>query len=246
MAVKSMVFCWRLKNNMAILEETQRDRDLELAKILNKPLSYVQQLGVCTPDSIRIFDEKSHVKVENDFLSLYREYNFLDLDAYLKTTMFTSVERRGAMLKKLINGTTNKRCLDFGSGVGTHAIALLENGNDVDILDVEGQLLRFTRERIKRRGFKVNVFYHDSVLPENEYDVVICADVLEHVYDPLKEFKRICLSIKQNGKLFLEVSKKIKPSSGHFAYSINLWKRSGVAVLNKLFINIGKNLYIAK
>jgi len=231
---------------MAILKETQKERDLELAEILNKPLNYIQQLSICTPDSIRIFNEKGVIETEKDFLSLYQEYNYLDLDAYLKTMMFTSVMRRGATLKKLINDTSNKECLDFGSGVGTHAIALLENGNDVDILDVKGPLLKFARARIKKRGFKVNVFYHDSVLPKNKYDVIICSDVLEHVYNPLKEFERICLSIKQNGKLFLEVSRKIKPSSGHFAHSISLWKKEGVTILNKLFKKIDENLYIKK
>lgn len=55
--------------------------------------------------------------------------------------MKTSIFGRHKELINLIKKTKNKMCLDFGSGVGTHAIALAENKNIVSILDVPGPLL---------------------------------------------------------------------------------------------------------
>jgi len=233
-----------IEDNMSIFEETQKERDLELSSILKKSYNYVKNLEICSEDSIRIYNDENTIETEKDFISLYKEYKYLNLEAHLKTLMFTSIERRGKILKKLIKNTKNKKCLDFGSGVGSHTIALLEIGNEVDILDVNGPLLKFTQERIKRRGYKVNVFYNDSPLPQNEYDLVICTDVLEHVYDPIYEFDRIYLSLKKGGKLFLQVSNKIKPSSGHFTRSITLWNKEGIPKLNKKFTKISKDLYI--
>ena len=231
---------------MSILHETQKDRDIELAFLLKTTYEHIKSFKIGDQDSIKIYDNKKILENEEAFLSLYEQYNYLNFIGYLKTLMFTSVERRGSILKNVIYNTKNKRCLDFGSGVGTHAIALLENNNKVDILDVKGPLLEFTKKRIVNRGYDVFVFYHNSLLPKNEYDLIICCDVLEHVYDPIKEFDRICLSLKDKGKLFLQVSHKIKPSSGHFAQSINLWKKEGISKLNTLFKNISKDLYIKR
>ena len=226
-----------------ILNESQEQRDIELSKITNIPLKKIKSIKIKTPESIRIYDEKSLIETEDDILSLYKEYKYLDIVAYLKTLMVTSINSRHPELHSLIKKTKRKVCLDFGSGVGTHAIALLENSNDVSILDVPGPLLNFTLGRVKLRGFDLKVYSHNSPLPNLFFDLVICTDVLEHVYDPVREVVRMTNCLKRSGILHLQVSSKIKPSSGHFESSIRKWKLEGPKFLASNYKKVGKTIY---
>lgn len=226
-----------------VLNETQQDRDIELSSILGVPYDDIFKLEIASPDSIRIFKGDIVPIEERDINNLYTNYPFLNLEAYLKTLMYTSVKRRGPILRTILMETTNSKCLDFGSGVGTHVIALLENINTVDILDVDGPLRDFTQKRIKRRGFKVKILNNDTILMPNRYDLVICTDVLEHVYDPVSDLKRMYITLKFGGHLFLEVSKMVKPSSGHFKQNIDNWKKEGIPFLKKNFKETKKGVY---
>jgi len=228
---------------MSILNESQEQRDIELSKITKISLKKIKSIIPKSPDSIRIYDGQSSIKSENDILSLYKEYKCLDIIAYLKTLMVTSIESRHRELYSLIRKTSRKVCLDFGSGVGTHAIALFENSNEVSILDVPGPLLNFTLDRVRLRGFNPKVYYHDSQLPDSFFDLVICTDVLEHVYDPVRELARITNCLKRSGILHLQVSSKIKPSSGHFESSIRKWKIEGPKFLGGNYKKIGETIY---
>lgn len=229
---------------MNILNETQLDRDKELAKLLNLSLEKVQSLPIATPDAIRISTGEKPDKLED----LYYNYEHLNFPAYLRTLMRTSVTCRHPQLFKFLKSIKGKVCLDFGSGVGTHAIALLENENDVDILDIPGKLLNFAVGRIVERGYcsRSIVLYNDANLHDDYYDVVICTDVLEHVEDPIKELCRIRRTMKIDGMLHLQVSTMVKPSSGHFKESIDRWKLAGDSYLKKYFEKVGATLYRRK
>jgi len=227
---------------MSILTETQMDRDKELAYLLNLPLKEVQDLPIATPDSIRISDGTKPDNLED----LYRDYKYLNFPAYLKTLMYTSVTRRHSELFKLLKETRNKRCLDFGSGVGSHSIALLENNNKVTMLDVPGKLANFALKRCANRLHFVHVQANYIKLDPDTYDIVICSDTMEHVNDPIYELNRIRMSLKKNGILHLQVSVMIKPSSGHFASSINKWKFDGQKYLEQYFIKEGQTIWRKK
>ena len=234
---------------MGILNETQLNRDKELAKLLGMSLNDVQNLPIASPDSIRICsEEKAKTITPEEYYKLYSEYTYLNWPAYIRTLMKTSATRRHPELFKLLQETKEKVCLDFGSGVGTHAIALLENKNIVGILDVPGQLLEFARQRIMKRGLhhECGVYFNWMNLPDNEFDVIICTDVLEHVEDPIKEICRIRKALKIGGLLHIQVSMMIKPSSGHFASSINKWKQAGPSYLKKYFKKEGATLWRRK
>jgi len=158
--------------------------------------------------------------------------------------MYTSLFRRNKELFTILKKTENKVCLDFGSGSGTHAIALLENNNTVDLLDIEGPLLNFAKKRIRKRGFSYKECFNNSKeLPKNNYDLVVCADVLEHCFDPALELSLIKESLKINGLLALEVSEMVKPSSGHFGRSIDIWNKQGKKILAEHFKLVKANLY---
>ena len=229
---------------MFILDQTQEQRDDELSFVTGIPIGDIKAIEMCSPSTIRIYDEKEDVK---DIVSLYHSLKHIDLLGYYRTLMMTSVERRHPNLIDLLRTSTGgKRCLDFGSGVGTHAIALMQRGNKVSLLDVQGPLRELAIRRIDYRGLFGSldtVYNHDSVLPLNTFDLVLCADVLEHVPDPLEDLRRIHKCMKPGAVLHLEVSTMIKPSSGHFPSSIQKWKEEGVKYLSSEFMFIKPTIF---
>jgi 2-polyprenyl-3-methyl-5-hydroxy-6-metoxy-1,4-benzoquinol methylase len=224
-----------------ILDESQLKRDLELSDLLKLSLDQVQKLPIAQPDSIRIFDDTKE-KPKN-VESLYSNYEYMNFPAYLRTLMWTSVTRRHENLFELLRNTKNKVCLDFGSGVGSHTIALLQNQNKVAMLDVPGKLLDFAIKRVYNRGYDVLYYPNNHLLPANYFDVVICTDVLEHVENPIYELSRIKDSLKMGGIIHLQVSTMIKPSSGHFLESINKWKENRNDFLNTYFKKSKATIY---
>lgn len=227
-----------------ILNETQEQRDIELSELIDMPLAKVKKLKIAAPTSIRIYDGKAKIRNKEDIIRLYTMYKFLKFPAYLRTLMKTSAENRHPELYRLIRSTTGKRCLDYGSGVGTHAIALMENRNEVAILDVEDSpLMEFAIQRIYKRGFACPIFYHTKSLYPGFYDVIICTDTLEHIFDPMEAIQNITQGLRSGGILHLQVSNMIKPSSGHFSKSILKWRKFGVIFLKKHYEKIGKTLF---
>ena len=227
---------------MSILNESQNDRDKELATILNISLEEVQKLGIATPDSIQISNGEKPDNLED----LYKNYEYLNFPAHLRTLMKTSATRRHPALFKLLRETKNKICLDFGSGVGTHSIALIENNNMVHMLDVPGKLQEFARERVGRRenySIRHRILPNAYKLSDNLYDIVICSDCLEHVQSPLKELQRIHKSMKKGGILHLLVSTMRKISSGHFDSSIDEWLQKGKTFMIENFTEIKPTIY---
>lgn len=232
---------------MNILDESQLDRDKELAYLTNKPLEFIQKIKIATPDSIRVFDEASPELQPKEYINLYKTYKSLNLIAYFKTLMNTSATRRHPELFKLLRTTKNKVCLDYGSGVGTHSIALIENNNEVTLYDVAGsELHHFAVHRLLARRLSCYALVHTDELPKEKYDVIICTDVLEHVADPIYELKRIKNALKPNGILHLMVSTMRKPSSGHFNSSIDIWLKDGMPFMNKYFTKVAKTIYWRK
>lgn len=230
---------------MSILNENQYDRDKELAELLGIPLEDVEKLPIATPESICICsEEKAKTITPEEYYNLYSEYTYLNWPAYLKTLMKTSATRRHPELFKLLEETKGKVCLDFGSGTATHSIALFENKNYIELLDVPGKLQEFAKRRLINRGIWQFVIYsNNEVLPESKYDIVICSDTLEHVTSPLKELKRIHKAMKKDGLLHLLVSTMRKETSGHFSSSIDEWIKFGKQFVRSNFIEIKPTIY---
>jgi len=195
-----------------ILKESQEQRDGELSKLTGISIDIIRKLDITKP---RCGYEEP--ETENGYIELYSKDYGLKTVEYMRILMCTSINARDEELYQLINRTSGKKCLDFGCGVGTHAIALLERGNDVSILDVPSPLLDLTVKRAALRKLSFEkVYSNDDKLPNSKFDIVICTNVLEHVYDPIREVDRITKSLRKHGELHLVVSNKIKPSSGHF------------------------------
>lgn len=97
--------------------------------------------------------------------------------------------------------------LDIGSGPGRYALALLERGYSVSLLDLSKNELNIAKRRIESSGFTANAYYCQSALElgnfeDNSFEAILLMGPLYHLHlaeernHILKEVKRI---LKPNG-----------------------------------------------
>lgn len=97
-----------------------------------------------------------------------------------------------------------RTCLDYGSGIGSDALAFASAGFDVTLADVSNPLLAFAKWRCERRGLRVEIIdLKSEALPERRFDAVVCFDVLEHIHRPLRTLDRIHRAMTNQALLFV-------------------------------------------
>jgi SAM-dependent methyltransferase len=76
------------------------------------------------------------------------------------------------------------RVLDYGCGIGSDGLALLEAGYRVEFADFDNPSLEYLRWRLRRRRLTAAVHDLDREVPGG-FDATYAYDVIEHVDDPL-------------------------------------------------------------
>jgi GT2 family glycosyltransferase/2-polyprenyl-3-methyl-5-hydroxy-6-metoxy-1,4-benzoquinol methylase len=76
------------------------------------------------------------------------------------------------------------RLLDYGCGIGSDCLRLLEAGYHVAFADFDSPSIRYLRWRLQRRQLTADVFDVDHEVPGG-FDAAYAFDVIEHVEDPL-------------------------------------------------------------
>jgi len=95
-----------------------------------------------------------------------------------------------------------KKVLDYGFGCGTLILNLLLNNIDAYGVDIDVDKAKFVSEKIDELDYPQEYKKHFIVyngdrtsFSDNEFDVVFCDYVLEHVYDcenSIREMYRVC------------------------------------------------------
>lgn len=97
-----------------------------------------------------------------------------------------------------------KKYLDFGSGVGSGAIVLMNNGFDVTCADISTPLLNFISYRLKIRNLHADLIdLKCQELKKDCFEIITCFDVLEHLVYPEKTLKKLREALKDDGLLIL-------------------------------------------
>jgi len=85
------------------------------------------------------------------------------------------------------------KVLDFGGGIGTHALAasFLSNVEHVWFVDLNPQNRSFVKQRARQLGIEDQISVHRDLESTSNviFDSVICLDVLEHLPDPSKQLE---------------------------------------------------------
>lgn len=108
------------------------------------------------------------------------------------------------------------RILDLGCGSGSQARAFLNAGYDAYGVDLQDWVIREGSEDQKRFRVSLDPYIYRLPFPDNFFDVVYSARVLEHVvyYEPaLKEMRRV---LKPDGVSIHIFPSKWRPIEGHF------------------------------
>jgi SAM-dependent methyltransferase len=95
------------------------------------------------------------------------------------------------------------RLLDYGCGIGSDGLLLLEAGYRVEFADFDNPSVEYLRWRLARRGFDAPVHDLSAGVPDG-FDAAFAFDVIEHVDDPfafLGEMERRARLVEVN---FLE------------------------------------------
>jgi SAM-dependent methyltransferase len=75
------------------------------------------------------------------------------------------------------------RILDYGCGIGSDGLLLLEQGYDVGFADFANPSVEYLRWRLKKRGFDAPIYDLDNSPPPPGWDAAYSFDVIEHVDD---------------------------------------------------------------
>jgi SAM-dependent methyltransferase len=76
------------------------------------------------------------------------------------------------------------RLLDYGCGIGSDGLLLLEAGYRVEFADFDNPSVEYLRWRLERRGFEAPIHDLSQSVPDG-FDAAYAFDVIEHVDDPL-------------------------------------------------------------
>jgi len=98
--------------------------------------------------------------------------------------------------------------LDFGGGIGSHALAAaaLPDVDRVWFVDLNPRNRAFVQERAGRLGLAERLSCHrdlnDPSLPAR-FDTLVCLDVLEHLADPAGQLELFAASLQSSGHALL-------------------------------------------
>jgi len=92
----------------------------------------------------------------------------------------------------LIADRARGRVLDFGGGIGTHAIgaALCPNVTEVHYADLNPTNCEFVRDRADRLGLSDKLHVSTAIPDPKRFDTILCFDVVEHLPDPAAQLRQ--------------------------------------------------------
>ncbi len=113
----------------------------------------------------------------------------------LATWHLTSTDYIGDTLR-LVADRAGGRVLDFGGGIGTHAIAaaLCPAVSQVVYCDINPVNYNFVKHRVEQLGLTAKISCCTELAPNETFDTINCFDVMEHLPDPsdrLQQFHRM-------------------------------------------------------
>jgi 2-polyprenyl-3-methyl-5-hydroxy-6-metoxy-1,4-benzoquinol methylase len=120
----------------------------------------------------------------------------------LATWHLTSTEYIGDTLK-LIADRARGRVLDFGGGIGTHAIAaaLCPDVTQVIYCDINPINYDFVKYRIQQLGLESKITCCLELSPTETFDTITCFDVIEHLPEPSQQLIQFDRILKDQGKM---------------------------------------------
>jgi 2-polyprenyl-3-methyl-5-hydroxy-6-metoxy-1,4-benzoquinol methylase len=114
----------------------------------------------------------------------------------------TSKDYIGDLLRLIADRACGK-VLDFGGGIGTHAIgaALCPQVERVIYCDLNPISIDFVRYRAQELGLEDKIICCQELSPTETFDTILCFDVLEHLPDPSERLLKFYDALTVDGRL---------------------------------------------
>lgn len=119
-------------------------------------------------------------------------------------------------LKKQLNECT---VLDMGCGIGGLSIPVASKVKAIKGIDLNRSHITVCKERADARGLDNAEFEIESLFEfqeKEQYDIVLCSDVLEHVANQEGVLGKIVSALKEGGVFYLTTNNKYWPMEGHY------------------------------
>jgi SAM-dependent methyltransferase len=110
--------------------------------------------------------------------------------------------RREILNKQIKKYSTKKKMsiLDFGSGSGTN-IYMLSKYGEVDVYEKDHKTSNFLKKKFNRNGIKII----KKCFSKKKYDLILAADVIEHIKNDKKIINNLNKILKKNGLIIVTV-----------------------------------------
>ena len=107
-------------------------------------------------------------------------------EAYLYDLTVFAMSGTKAPYRRVIRSLvpTGARVLDYGCGLGSDGLRLLDQGYDVEFADFDNPSTRFLKWRLAHRGLSAPIHDVDVDVPGG-FDLAFCFDVIEHIEEPV-------------------------------------------------------------
>lgn len=115
-----------------------------------------------------------------------------------------------------------QKVLDVGSGRGNFLVECASRGMDIVGLELNPEYIQIARQKASQANIKINVqqgLAENLPFPDNTFDFINCAEVLEHVLNPEKVLAEIHRVLKPGGKCYMSVHNRF----GVYDYHYHLW-----------------------
>jgi len=222
-----------------------------LSQVLNTPADIIHERlfhealepGWNVAEAVRKFQATPHV-YDKKMEAVYSQSDaFVYACAAVHLTSYCQeVDRRvtDAVGKRFPN-RGNLRILAFGDGIGTDALRFAAMGHDVTYFEFEGfssvlAAHRFCRLNLESR---TRILHSPEDIPLEEFDVVICREVLEHVVNPPSLIASLRGYLRDSGiAIITESFDRVEPSlPTHLAEN-----RKYAGETERIFVKIGFRL----
>lgn len=138
------------------------------------------------------------------------KFNKLASEWWNTSSSFKSLHHINTIRLKYIlkhsNGLFNKKVLDVGCGGGILSESMAQEGAIVTGLDMSYISLKIAKKHATKKNLKIN-YIQETIETHaqyhiNDYDIITCMEILEHVPDPFSIIQACAIIIKINGSIF--------------------------------------------
>jgi 2-polyprenyl-3-methyl-5-hydroxy-6-metoxy-1,4-benzoquinol methylase len=180
-------------------KELVRKQILEIAEYTKQPYERIEPLFYNTSLPSQAW-QQANPKTEKEILQFYATTQSFIYMLMRSNVLYYSRYNSRFILLDFCKRWRIHKILDYGGGTGDFCILLGQHGFDVSYCDVYGETWKFAQWRFKKRNLNINMLKHEDK-PIEKFDLIICAEVLEHVKDPPSLLKIFYDELKCGGIL---------------------------------------------